>query len=143
MISIKYFIWFYIFLLVGIIFFISFAFADSNKPTLNLYTDKISQGLRVGINSSIICSSIETFIDELITPFNEESVFSGVRVIRNGETVIYEIFYNHETQSFTIAQHFAIGNTCFLGGGKVFKGSFKKKFDENKTIPINVLINYN
>ena len=142
MIIIKYFNWFFIFLVVGILFS-NYVFADSNKSTLNLYTDKISQGLKVSINSSIICSSIETFIDELVTPFNEESVFSGVRVIRNGETVIYEIFYNHETQSFTIAQHFAIGNTCFLGGGKVFKGSFKKKFDENKTIPINVLTNYN
>jgi len=142
MISIKYFNWFFIFLVVGILFS-NYVFADSNKSTLNLYTDKISQGLKVSINSSIICSSIETFIDELVTPFNEESVFSGARVIRNGETVIYEIFYNHETQSFTIAQHFAIGNTCFLGGGKVFKGSFKKKFDENKTIPINIFTNYN
>ena len=134
MITIKYFNWFFIFLVVGILFS-NYVFADSNKSTLNLYTDKISQGLKVSINSSIICSSIETFIDELVTPFNEESVFS--------ETVIYEIFYNHETQSFTIAQHFAIGNTCFLGGGKVFKGSFKKKFDENKTIPINIFTNYN
>jgi len=142
MIIIKYFNWFFIFLVVGILFS-NYVFADSNKSTLNLYTDKISQGLKVSINSSIICSSIETFIDELVTPFNEESVFSGARVIRNGETVIYEIFYNHETQSFTIAQHFAIGNTCFLGGGKVFKGSFKKKFDENKTIPINIFTNYN
>ena len=142
MIIIKYFNWFFIFLVVGILFS-NYVFADSNKSTLNLYTDKISQGLKVSIKSSIICSSIETFIDELVTPFNEESVFSGARVIRNGETVIYEIFYNHETQSFTIAQHFAIGNTCFLGGGKVFKGSFKKKFDENKTIPINIFTNYN
>jgi len=138
----KYFNWFFIFSVMLVLINTS-AFADSNKSTLNLYTDKISQGLKVGINSSIICSSIETFIDELVTPFNEESVFSGSRIIRNGETVIYEIFYNPETQSFTIAQHFAIGNTCFLGGGKVFKGSFKKKFDENKTIPINVLTNYN
>ena len=93
----KYFNWFFIFSVMLVLINTS-AFADSNKSTLNLYTDKISQGLKVGINSSIICSSIETFIDELVTPFNEESVFSGSRIIRNGETVIYEIFYNPETQ---------------------------------------------
>ena len=114
----KYFSWFFIFSVV-ITLLSSCASVNSNNPILNLYTDKISPGLTVDINSSVTCSSLETFIDEIITPFNEESVFSGFASTQDNQTVIYEFFYNYETQSFTIAQHLASGNTCFLGGGEV------------------------
>ena len=116
----KYFSWFFIFLVV-ITLLSSCASVNSNNSILNLYTDKISPGLTVDINSSVTCSSLETFIDEIITPFNEESVFSGFASTQDNQTVIYEFFYNYETQSFTIAQHFAIGNTCVLGAGEVIR----------------------
>ena len=115
----KYFIHFFIFS-VAIILISNCAFADSNKSTFNLYNEKISYGSKVRINVSIACSSTETFIDQVITPFNEEPVFGGIS-LTNKETIIYEIFYSHDSHSFTIAQHFAIGNTCVLGEGEVIR----------------------
>jgi|TARA_B100000745_G_C20096105_1_gene374778 hypothetical protein len=115
----KYFNWIFIFS-VMLLLITNYAFADSNKSIFNLYTKKIPYNVKVPINSVISCGSTETFMDTLIAPFKEKSVFGGIS-LANKETIIYEIYYNNDSQSFTIAQHFAIGNTCVLGAGEVIR----------------------
>ena len=115
----KFFNWIFIFS-VMLLLITNYAFADSNKPIFNLYTEKITYNVKVPINLIMNCVSTETFIDKVITPFKEKSVFGGIS-LANKETIIYEIYYNNDSQSFTIAQHFAIGNTCVLGAGEVIR----------------------
>tara|TARA_R110000744_G_scaffold283465_1_gene394929 strand:+ start:336 stop:710 length:375 start_codon:yes stop_codon:yes gene_type:complete len=103
-------------------------FAVAEKPVFNLFKDKIPYGITIPVEISLSCGSTETFIDQLITPANKESIFGGIST-ENIEKFIYEIFYNNDSQSFILAQHFAIGNTCVLGVGKLIR--LKTPFNKN------------
>ena len=110
----KYFNWFFLFVM-SMVVFTNITFAD-------FFTDQIPPGIKTSIIVKVTCSNYETFINDLVTPYQEKSVFSGVVI--NPQTGItggvIEIFYNEESQSFTLAKHFPSGNNCLLGSGEIF-----------------------
>ena len=111
----KYFNWFFLFVM-SMVVFTNITFAN------NLFTDPIPPGIKMGVVVKVTCSNYETFIDDLVTPYQEESVFTGIVInpINGNTSGVIEIFYNEENQSFTLAKHFSSGNTCLLGSGEIF-----------------------
>ena len=98
---------------------VSFA-QDKTPPTVpqqfNIQKMQLPPGLKISLPSPVFCSSTPTFMFEIVKQFGEKSIFLGVNP--NTESVVFDVLYSKESGTFTIAQHFAVGNTCVWGAGK-------------------------
>ena len=89
-------------------------------PQFNISTMQLPPGLRITIARPMFCSSTQTFVQNIVEKFGEKSVFAGMT--EEYTDLVFDLLYNKQTQSFTIAQHFAVGNTCILATGTSIGG---------------------
>ena len=91
-------------------------------PQFNIATMALPPGLQITVGRPMFCSNTETFFQNIVAKFGVKNVFVGMA--SETSDVLFNVFYNKNSKSFTMVQHFAIGNTCVLASGTAVKVDF-------------------
>ena len=89
-----------------------------NKPALQFNIAKMTlpPGLQITVGRPMFCSNTETFLQNIGNKYGEKSIFIGV--VEEASDLLFDVLYNKDSKSFTMVQHFAVGNSCVLAAGK-------------------------
>ena len=99
----------------------------------NLFTDPIPPGIKMGVVVKVTCSNYETFKNDLVTPYQEKSIFTGIVInpINGNTSGIIEIFYNEE--SWQDARKLNLVGEAYF---KVAKGTTFDVITDNGTVTV-------
>ena len=92
--------------------------APPTKPPtqFNIAKMTLPPGLQITVGRPMFCSNTETFLQNIGNKYGEKSIFIGV--VEEASDLLFDVLYNKDSKSFTMVQHFAVGNSCVLAAGK-------------------------
>tara|TARA_R110002020_G_scaffold29767_16_gene94070 strand:+ start:976 stop:1404 length:429 start_codon:yes stop_codon:yes gene_type:complete len=88
----------------------------------NITATTLPPGLQITVGRPMFCSNTETFLHNIANKYGEKSVFIGV--VAESSDLLFDVLYNKDSKSFTMVQHFAVGNSCVLAAGKAVNVDF-------------------